>query len=246
MKRALGYVRVSTSLQASEGVSLDNQKDRIRTYCQYRGFDLIGIVEDAGISGGKNKARPGFIEVLDRIESGEAQGLVLYSLERLSRDMLTLLALERLLDEHDIELHTVEGEVNTSTPDGWLNFAMKAFLGEMERRQVKYRTKRAMEFKKAQGSIVGSVPYGFRRLQDRLEPDEQEQVTIALAKSLYGASCGLSAICRRLTEQGHMTRNGKPFTVEQVKRILPDYEKTFSHANTKLSQNIRGFIEAIA
>ena len=154
MKRALGYVRVSTSLQASEGVSLDNQKDRIRTYCQYRGFDLIGIVEDAGISGGKNKARPGFIEVLDRIESGEAQGLVLYSLERLSRDMLTLLALERLLDEHDIELHTVEGEVNTSTPDGWLNFAMKAFLGEMERRQVKYRTKRAMEFKKAQGSIV--------------------------------------------------------------------------------------------
>ena len=69
MKRALGYVRVSTSLQASEGVSLDNQKDRIRTYCQYRGFDLIGIVEDAGISGGKNKARPGFIEVLDRIES---------------------------------------------------------------------------------------------------------------------------------------------------------------------------------
>jgi hypothetical protein len=30
-------------------------------------------------------------------------------------------------------------------------------------------------------------------------------------------------------------------TVEQVKRILPDYEKAFSHARTKLSQNIRGF-----
>jgi DNA invertase Pin-like site-specific DNA recombinase len=52
---------------------------------------------------------------------------------------------------------------------------MKAFLGEMERRQVKYRTKKAMEFKKAQGSVVGSVPYGYRRLQDRLEPDEAEQ-----------------------------------------------------------------------
>jgi site-specific DNA recombinase len=160
--------------------------------------------------------------------------------------MLTLLALERLLDEHDIELHTVEGEVNTSTPDGFVNFAMKAFLGEMERRQVKYRTKKAMEFKKAQGSIVGSVPYGYRRLQNCLEREEGEQKVIALAKSMYGASYNLSEICRRLSEQGYMTRNGKPFTVEQVKRILPDYEQTFSHANTKLSQNIRGFIEAIA
>jgi site-specific DNA recombinase len=244
--KAIGYVRVSTEEQAKDGVSLDNQKDKIRNYCQYKGFSLAQIIEDAGISGGKNKARAGFVELLDRIESNEIGAVILYSLERLSRDMLTLLALEKLLDEKDLELHTVEGQVDTGTPDGWLNFAMKAFLGEMERRQVKYRTKRAMEFKKAQGSVVGSVPYGYRRLQDRLEPDDAEQTVITLAKSLYEASYGLSAICRRLTEQGYVTRNGKCFTVEQVKRILPDYEKTFSHANTKLSQNIRGFIEAIA
>jgi site-specific DNA recombinase len=244
--RTMGYVRVSTDEQAREGISLENQKARIAAYCEYRGFTLTGIIEDAGISGGKNRARPGFIEVLNKVESGEAEALVLYSLERLSRDMLTLLALERLLDEHDIELHTVEGEVNTSTPDGFVNFAMKAFLGEIEWRQVKYRTKKAMEFKKAQGSIVGSVPYGYRRLKDYLVPEEGEQKVIALAKSLYGASYCLSEICRRLTEQGYFTRNGKPFTVEQVKRILPDYEKTFSHSNTRLSQNIRGFIEAIA
>ena len=244
--RTIGYVRVSTEEQAREGISLDNQKAKIEAYCEYKGLTLMGIIEDAGISGGKNKARPGFIEVLNRIESGEAEALVLYSLERLSRDMLTLLALERLLDEHDIELHTVEGEVNTSTPDGFVNFAMKAFLGEMERRQVKYRTKKAMEFKKAQGSVVGSVPYGYRRIENRLEPNEVEQRAIVLAKSLYGASYGLSAICRQLTEQGYRTRNGKGFTVEQVKRFLPDYENTFSHTNTRLSQNIRGFIEAIA
>lgn len=245
--KAIGYIRVSTDEQARDGVSLDNQGAKIEAYCEYKGFTLMGIIEDAGISGGKNKARPGFIEVLNKIESGEAEALVLYSLERLSRDMLTLLALERLLDEHDIELHTVEGEVNTSTPDGFVNFAMKAFLGEMERRQVKYRTKKAMEFKKEQGCIVGSVPYGYRRLGEKtLEPQKAEQRVIDLAKSLYGASYSLSAICRELTEQGHRTRNGKAFTVEQVKRILPDYEQVFFHANTKLSQNIRGFIEAIA
>jgi site-specific DNA recombinase len=154
--KAIGYIRVSTEEQAREGISLDNQRAKIEAYCEYKGFTLVGIIEDAGISGGKNKARPGFIEVLNKVESGEAEALVLYSLERLSRDMLTLLALERLLDEHDIELHTVEGEVNTSTPDGFVNFAMKAFLGEMERRQVKYRTKKAMEFKDRKSTRLNS------------------------------------------------------------------------------------------
>ena len=244
--KAIGYIRVSTAAQVEDGVSLDNQKDRIESYCRYRGFELTDIIEDAGISGGKNKARPGFIEVLNRIESGEAGALVLYSLERLSRDMLTLLALERLLDEHDIELHTVEGEVNTSSPDGWLNFAMKAFLGEMERRQVKYRTKKAMEFKKAQGSVVGSIPYGYRRLQDRLEPDLAEQRVIGVARSLHAQSCGLSTIARALTEQGYRTRSGKVFDVQQVKRILVGYKNTFSHTTTALSRDIRNFIERIA
>jgi DNA invertase Pin-like site-specific DNA recombinase len=50
--------------------------------------------------------------------------------------MLTFLCLERLLDEYNVELHMVDGEIDTSTPDGFMGFAMKAFLGEMERRQA--------------------------------------------------------------------------------------------------------------
>ena len=73
-----------------------------------KGFILIDMIEDAGISGGKNKSRPGFMVLLDKVESNGIDAMVLYSLERLSRDMLTLLALERFLDERDIELHTVE------------------------------------------------------------------------------------------------------------------------------------------
>ena len=179
-------------------MSLDNQKARIEQYCAYRSFSLVDIIADAGISGGKNKTRPGFIELLDRIEAGQAEVIVLYSLERLSRDMLTLLALEKLLDEKNIELHTVEGQVDTSSPDGWLNFAMKAFLGEMERRQVKYRTKRAMEFKKNQGAIVGSIPYGYKRNGHGLEENPQEQFVIRAVNDLYRDSSRLVDVCRFL------------------------------------------------
>lgn len=244
--KAIGYVRVSTEEQAKEGVSLDNQKERIRGYCSYKGFELVGIIEDVGISGGKNKARAGFVELLDRLETGEIKTVVLYSLERLSRDMLTLLALERLLDEKDIELHTVEGQVDTSTPDGWLNFAMKAFLGEMERRQVKYRTKRAMEYKKNQGAVVGSIPYGYRRNGNDLIEDPREQETVKIVNDLYRGNSKLIDICRVLKEGNIRTRNGKGFRPQQVKRIIKDYENVYHKSNTRLSQNIRQFVTAIA
>jgi site-specific DNA recombinase len=244
--KAIGYVRVSTEEQAREGISLDNQKDRIKSYCQYKSLELLQIIEDAGISGGKNKARPGFVELLDRIESNHIEAVVLYSLERLSRDMLTLLALERLLDEKVIELHTVEGQVDTGSPDGWLNFAMKAFLGEMERRQVKYRTKKAMEYKKGQGSVVGSVPFGYRREGNDLVVDLHEQSVVRLINTLYSQSMRLIDISKILKRQGMKTRNGKDFTAEQVRRIVTGYEGKFTKSNTTLSRNIRGFVEAIA
>lgn len=243
--KAIGYARVSTEEQAKEGVSLENQRERIRSYCTYKGLDLTHIIEDAGISGGKNKARPGFMGLLDAIESQEIDIVVLYSLERLSRDMLTLLALERFLNEKNIELHTIEGQIDTSTPNGWLSFAMKAFLGEMERRQVKYRTKKAMEYKKRQGNIVGAVPYGYRKNGSGLILDETEQQIIRLVNNLYKKSCKLIQICNILREHGITTRKGRAFTPQQVKRLIGGYENTYSKTNGHASQVLRQFIKAI-
>jgi len=244
--KVIGYIRVSTEKQATEGVSLENQREQIEKYCRYRNFDLVGIIEDAGVSGGVNKARTGFISLLDRIETGEVKAVILYSLERLSRDMLTLLALERLLDEYDIELHTVDGQIDTSTPDGFMGFAMRSFLGEMERRQVKYRTKKAMEHKKNQGEVVGSIPYGYRRAGDRLEPEGTEQGVISLVQGLYTQGQGLTDICRQLNSQGIKTRVGNDFTPEQVKRTIPGYVNTYAKTQSRLSQEIRNFVTAIA
>lgn len=242
---AIGYIRVSTQKQI-EGVSLENQMERIDNYCRYKGFHLVEIIEDAGVSGGKNKARPGFIELLDRLETDQHRVLILYSLERLSRDMLTLLALERLLDEYDIELHTIEGQIDTSTPDGFMGFAMRAFMGEMERRQVKYRTKKAMEYKKGQGAVVGSVPYGYKRNGNGLEPEPSEQKVISRVNRLYGHDTRLADICRHLKAKGIRTRSGRNFSPEQVKRLIDGYKGSWTKSGSCLSRDIKRFVTAIA
>jgi site-specific DNA recombinase len=246
MKRAISYTRVSTESQATDGVSLDNQRDRIRAYADYRGFEIVAEIEDAGVSGGKNRAREGFMRLLDTAQSGEVQAIVLYSLDRLSRDMLTLLALERLMDEYDIEIHTIEGLVDTSSPDGWLNFAMKCLLGEHERRQIRYRTKRALEHKRGKGEVVGSIPYGYRREGDSLVREEDEQRIIEEANHLHSDGARLVDIMSALNSRGTMTRSGKPWTPQQVKRILAGYTDTFRKTTSPVADAARRFIEAVA
>lgn len=183
--KALGYIRVSTEKQAKEGISLEAQERQIRDYCKFKGFELVKIIRDAGVSGGKNRGRAGFVNLLNQIERNGFQALVLFSLERLSRDMLTLLALEKLLNEYGIQLHTAEGQISTGSPEGFMSFAMKSFLGEMERRQVRHRTKKVMQHLKDQGKVVGTIPYGFKRKGNSLVEHPKEQEIVRLIQGYY-------------------------------------------------------------
>jgi site-specific DNA recombinase len=225
-KTACCYIRYSTSHQGSDtgAVTSEVQEQRVRDYCEYKGYELTNIIRDEAISGGINKNREGFCQLLDIVESGNTSAVVLFSLERLSRDMLTMLALERLLNEYDVELHTIEGQISTETPDGFLSFAMKAFLGEIERRQVKYRTRKAMEYKKSEGHVVGSIPYGYVREGNVLAEVEHEQVVIQLVNRLHGEGATLSEISRTLKSQNITTRAGKVWKPEQIKRLIDGYE----------------------
>ena len=48
--KAIGYIRVSTSEQATDGLSLGNQAEKIRAYCFAKGWELVDMIEDAGES----------------------------------------------------------------------------------------------------------------------------------------------------------------------------------------------------
>jgi DNA invertase Pin-like site-specific DNA recombinase len=81
-KTAIGYVRVSTQEQATEGVSLDAQRDRIRAYCRLHAIKLIDTKADEGISGGTLN-RPGLQAALEMIRRGRANTLIVAKLDRL-------------------------------------------------------------------------------------------------------------------------------------------------------------------
>ena len=71
--QAIGYIRCSTHEQADSGLGLDAQAQRIRAYCTLKDLQLIDIIQDAGVSGGKPLAsREGGQRLLDLIRRKRA------------------------------------------------------------------------------------------------------------------------------------------------------------------------------
>ncbi|NOQ19220.1 MAG: hypothetical protein GQ571_04530 [Desulfobacterales bacterium] len=90
MKKAIGYVRVSTDDQAKEGVSLENQEAKIRSYCDLKDLELLEIIEDAGISA-KNLRRPGAQKVIEMAQKKMVDAVVVYKLDRMFRSTVDAL-----------------------------------------------------------------------------------------------------------------------------------------------------------
>lgn len=251
--KAVGYIRVSTEKQATEGDSLGYQEQKVKQYCQFKGIELIDILRDEGKSGGKNKGREGFEIILDRIEANGIGCIVVNSLERLSRDALTLMLFERLLSESDIELHTADGAIDTSTPEGYLNFAMQALMGEFQRRTISHKTKEVLRFKKENGEAVGRLRYGYKRKTVTrngkkvkiLVEVSAEQEVIRLANEVYQQTGHVSDAVKALNEAGYRTRAKKLWDNISVTRMITNYEPVYQ-SNSKLAPILKNTILNIA
>ena len=155
--RVLGYVRVSTSEQASKGAGLQAQRQAIIAECERRGWHLVETIEDAGYSA-RDLRRPGIQEALRALERGEASALVVAKLDRLSRSMLDFSRLMAKATSEHWALVALDVAVDTSTPSGEAMANMLATFAQFERRLISQRTKEALAVKKASGVRLGRPP----------------------------------------------------------------------------------------
>src|SRR5690348_16798834 len=108
---AVGYARVSTDMQASDGVSLDAQKAKIRAWCEANGYTLAGLHVDAGLSGCRSDNRPGLQEALAAACKRKA-ALVVYSLSRLARSTKDAIAISERLAKNGADLVSLSERID--------------------------------------------------------------------------------------------------------------------------------------
>ena len=224
LPKAVGYVRVSTSDQAENGVSLEAQESRIRAWCMANGYDLAAVHSDAGLSGSRADNRPELQNALCAACRQRGCVLVIYSLSRLARSTKDCITIAERLDKAGADLVSLSERIDTTTASGKMVFRMLAVLAEFERDLISERTRAAMATKRANGQRVGAVPFGFDLARDgtMLTPNAAEQAVITDMQAMRAKGWTLEAIAEELTERGVPTKTGRSlrWTHQAVGKVL--------------------------
>ncbi|PQJ94704.1 recombinase family protein [Chromatium okenii] len=223
MATAIGYIRVSTSGQAIDGVSLDAQKAKIAAWAELNGYELGEIFEDAGISGTKQD-RPGLAAALAAAKKGDA--VIAYSISRFARSTKHLIEISESLAKREIDMVSISERIDTTSAAGKMVFRMMAVMAEFERDQVSERTKTALQHKKSKGEKTGGqVPFGNDAAANDegvkvLTVNQAERIIINAVIELRKAGLSLRKIATELEKRGFQSRKGRVFHPTQISRML--------------------------
>lgn len=219
MSRLVGYVRVSTREQAEEGASLIAQEEKVTQYAALHGHELVKILSDTAT--GKTTDRPGLQTALTMLREGQAEGIIVLKLDRLTRSRKDCETLMQEYFQDKFALHSIQENLDTSSAMGRFFVSMVASLAQLERETIGERTKDVLQAKKRRGERVGSVPYGYRLAEDerRLKECVKEQEVIMRTRALREKGLNWSAIARRLADRGMLSRAGKMFQTTQLIRF---------------------------
>jgi DNA invertase Pin-like site-specific DNA recombinase len=223
---AIGYIRVSTDEQAREGVSLENQREKIAAYCSLNDMALMDTIDDEGISA-KNLNREGAQALISLVKQGKVDAVIVYKLDRLSRSVKDTINLIELFEKYKVAFHSIVDHIDTKTATGRFFLHIMSSLAQMERELIGERTRDALSHKIIKGERVGHVPYGYVLGKDgrTLIKDTKEQEAISLIQELHGKGYTYRAICRELEAKGYEAKEGTgKWHPQKVKNIL-DYQE---------------------
>ncbi len=196
-----GYVRVSTENQL-ENYSIEEQSQRIRSYCQAKGWVLQKIYTDGGYSGG-NTNRPALQELLASLPTCGADAVVVYKLDRLSRsqkDTLTLIE-DRLLAQ-GVDFISINENFDTSTPFGRAMIGILSVFAQLEKDQITERFTMGRIGRGKAGYYHGGgiSPTGYDYIDGQLVVNEYQAAQVREVFQRFLAGESINAVGRHMIE----------------------------------------------
>lgn len=220
MKRTAVYIRVSTQEQAQEGYSVGEQKERLVAYCKAHDWVIADIYVDGGYSGA-NLNRPAIQKLMTETQKFDV--VLVYKLDRLSRSQRdTLYLIEEVFLPNKVDFVSMQESFDTSSPFGKAMIGLLAVFAQLEREQIKERTRmgRMARAKAGLHQGAGCTPIGYNYQDGKLviNPYEAEQVRKIYEWYLNGLS--FQAIVDKLHEAGYTNRYSSYNHWTSVRNIL--------------------------
>ncbi len=158
--RVVGYIRVSTEEQAELGHSLDAQETLICQFAGSRGWQVVEIYRDAGISGRLDQ-RPALTRMLQDAEQGLFEAVIVHAIDRLYRNLEAMLKALQHLRVNNIAFVSITENMDFTTPWGKLTLAVLGTLAEIYIDKLSAETSKGKQQRARKGLWNGSIPLGY-------------------------------------------------------------------------------------
>jgi len=194
-KKVVIYCRASTGKQE---ISPEAQEQRLRQQAEFKGFEVIDVLVDKGISGGKGQDdRPGLKKALSMLEEDKANTLMVTKLDRLSRSVSDGSKMIERYFRGRYDLVVLEPEIDTTSDFGEFTANLMLNIGQLERRLISTRTAEALAYLSSKGVVLGGRMFGWKHTDKRDEskrrirkeiPEEQEAIKTMIDMRAKGAT----------------------------------------------------------
>ena len=189
IRRAALYLRVSTDKQ-----TVENQEIQLRQVAERRGWEVVEVYNDAGISGAKNrKQRPGLDQMLNDASRGKFDVVMAWAIDRLGRSLIDLLGTIQHLEACRVDLYLDQQNIDTTTPMGKLVFSITGAFAEFERSIIKQRVHAGLKRARAQGKVLGRPKVDSKKAAAIRRSLDQG---IGIKKTAKVLGCGIATVYR--------------------------------------------------
>jgi len=217
------YVRVSTEEQAQEGFSIRAQIDKLKAYAMLKEWDIFDIYADEGISGKNIVDRPAINRLIDDINAGNVENVLVFKVDRLTRSTKNLLELVELFEESGCAFNSLTESIDTDTPSGRMFLKIIGIFAEFEWENLVSRLKLGFE-RKAKEGYISNLCYGYTRENGQkvaaIQPEEAKIIR-DIFKMYVDENMSMSKIAQSLNRRKIPTKlNAKEWSRDGIKYIL--------------------------
>lgn len=176
-RKAALYIRVSTDAQYEEGYSVEAQKKKLEQWCAMKDIEQYEFYIDGGFSG-SNLDRPEIKRMIDDIKNELVECVVVYKLDRLSRSQKdTIYLLEDVLLPYGVGFVSLNENFDTSTPYGKAMIGILSVFAQLERENIRERTRMGM-YERVKSGLWrggGNPPLGYDYKNGELIPNDKAE-----------------------------------------------------------------------
>ena len=213
--RAAIYCRVSSEKQSKEGDSISAQLDALRKYIRKYSYECVGEFIDDGISGTKYTERDELQRLLQEVQAGKVDIVLVTKMDRLHRSLRNFLNMQDVFDRYGVSWRAIwEPAYDTTTPQGRMIVNTMMNLAQFEAEQTGERVRQVQAHKLRQREVIsGTTPHGYSIVNKHLVPNEDAD-DVRKAFETYDRTGNLSKTAEA------MAGTNLPTTVTGMKRLL--------------------------